>query len=245
MNRAGWSAFSMACLGLLLLLGPVHRGSAQVMGQAKYLLVLVDQFEHAPGLSGRPIRLGADAWYGGNYNRLVIKIDGDAGTRGGEREVEGQLLFGRMVAPYWDLQVGLRVDGAWDDESRTRTHLALGCQGLAPYWFEVETALFLSMEGDVSATVQASYDLLLTQRLVLQPEIEANASFQDVSEWGLASGLNDTELALRLRYEIRREFAPYVGYAWRKAYGGTRDLLRESGDQVHRGTLVAGVRMWY
>lgn len=218
---------------------------AQVMDQARYLYILADNFEQAPGLSGRPVRLEGDAWYGGIYNRLWMKVDADADTRGGEGEIQAQALFSRMISPYFDVQVGGRIDAAWGDGIQSRTHLAVGVQGLAPYWFEVESTLFVSQAGDVSGTLKASYDLLFTQRLILEPDVEITASVQDQPEWGVASGVNDAQLGVRLRYEIRREFAPYVGWLWRRSFGGTADLRRAAGAPWKQGSLVAGVRMWY
>ncbi len=229
----------------LLVAGAAGRASGQTMDRTRYLFLFADNLEQANGLAGSPIRLEGDAWYGGSYNRLWMKVDGDVGTSGKSGELETQALFSHLVSSYWDIQAGVRVDQAWGDERRTRTHLAVGLQGLAPYWFEVETALFVSTAGDVSASLQVSYDLLFTQRLVLEPEVELNASFQAVPAWGTASGFTDTELGLRLRYEVRREFAPYLGYVWQRNLGGTADLLRASGDPWHRRSLVAGVRMWY
>jgi len=242
LRRTLWAALGLAVLGLT---GLAESASAQMMDQARYLFLFADNLEQAPGLSGRPIRLEADAWYGGSYDRLWMKVDGDAETNRSEGEVEVQALFSRLVAPYWDVQIGVRVDATWGDDSRTRTHLALGLQGLAPYWFEVETTAFVSAAGDVSASLQASYDLLVTQRLVLEPEFEVRASIQGQPEWHLGSGLNDTELGLRLRYELRREFAPYVGYVWVRSFGATADLRRAAGGTSRQGSLVAGLRMWY
>lgn len=223
--------------------GPV---SAQTMDRARYLFLFADNLEQATGFAANPVRFEGEAWYGGSYNRLWVKLDGDVGTKGdGEGEVEIQALFSHLVSSYWDLQPGVRVDRAWGDMGRTRSHLALGLQGLAPYWFEIEAALFISTSGDVSANLQASYELLFTQRLILEPEIEVNAAVQDVPAWGVASGFTDTEVGLRLRYEFRREFAPYLGYIWQRSFGGTADLRRNAGELPHRRSLVAGIRMWY
>jgi copper resistance protein B len=233
-------------LAAALLLGGRQPAGAQVMDRARYLFLYADNLEQAPGLAGRPVRLEGDAWYGGSWNRLWIKLDGDVATDGpDEGEIEVQALFSRLVSPYWDLQAGLRVDARWGESDRARPHLGVALQGLAPYWFEVESALFVSAQGDVSASLQASYDVLLTQRLVLEPEVEVDAAFQDVPEWGVGAGLTSTELGLRLRYEIRREFAPYVGYVWRRSYAGTADLVRAAGGTPRGSSLVAGVTMWH
>lgn len=121
----------------------------------------------------------------------------------------------------------------------------VGFTGLAPYWFEVEPALFVSENGDVSARLSATYDALLTQRLVLQPRLDVNVALQDVPKFGVGSGFNNVELGLRLRYEIKREFAPYVGVTWSRQLGATADLARGTGAKVDEVRLVAGVRLWW
>jgi copper resistance protein B len=218
---------------------------AQTMDQMNYLFLMVNELEHARGLAERPVVLNAEGWYGGDYNRLWMKLEGDASTRESEGEVEGQFLFSRLVAPYWDLQAGVRVDHAWGGGAQTRPHLAVGLQGLAPYWFEVETSLFLDVDGNVSAAFSVAYDMLLSQSLILEPELEVGVAVQDVPEWGIASGVHDLEFGARLRYEVVREFAPYVGYAWHRSFGDTAALLRASGAPYREGSLVFGVRAWY
>ncbi len=219
--------------------------SAQTMDQMNYLFIMVNDLEHARGLSERPVVLDAEGWYGGDYNRLWMKVEGDASTREAEGEIEGQLLFSRLVAPYWDLQAGVRVDHAWGGGGQTRPHLALGLQGLAPYWFEVETSLFLDVDGNVSGAFSAGYDMLLSQSLILEPELEVGVALQDVPEWGIASGVHDLELGARLRFEIVREFSPYVGYVWHRSFGDTAELLRAAGAPYREGSFVFGIRAWY
>jgi copper resistance protein B len=246
MRRLGRLGAAAALAAALLGGASARPVSAQVMDQARYLFLYADKLEQAPGLPGRPLRLEGDAWYGGSWNRLWIKLDGDVATRGPEEgEIEAQALFSRLVSPYRDLQAGIRVDGRWGEGGRARPHLAVALQGLAPYWFEVESALFVSARGDVSGSLQARYDVLFTQRLILEPELDVGASLQDVPEWGVGAGITHAELGLRLRYEVRREFAPYVGYVWRRSFSGTADLLRTAGDPPRQGSLVAGVTMWH
>lgn len=128
---------------------------------------------------------------------------------------------------------------------RARTFAVIGVQGLAPYWFEVTPALFISDDGDVSARLTASYDLLFTQRFIVQSRIEVNAAAQDARKFGVESGFNDVELGLRFRYEIRREFAPYIGVNWLRKLGDTADLAREEGDDVDALGVVVGFRLWF
>ncbi|MDZ7778854.1 MAG: copper resistance protein B [Gemmatimonadota bacterium] len=236
--------FAGLMLIVLALAGPSPAG-AQTMDDMNYLFLMVNELEQAPNLAERPVRLGGEAWYGGDYNRLWMKVHGDASTRESEGDLETQLLFSRLVSPWWDLQAGIRVDHAWGEGTRTRPHLALGIQGLAPYWFEVESSLFVDDDGNVSAEVDAGYELLFSQSLILEPEVAVGVAFQDVPEWGIAAGIHDFEVGARLRYEIRREFAPYVGWVWQRAFGDTADLLRAGGAPYREGSLVFGIRAWY
>ena len=148
-------------------------------------------------------------------------------------EVEGQALYSRLITSYFEAQAGVRVDTEFGDgDLRARPHLVVGLEGLAPYFFEVEPALFVSTKGDVSARFTGSYDLLLTQRLLAQPRLETNVAVQRVEDWSVGAGLNDIELGLRLRYEIRREIAPYVGVNWTTRYGEAADFARAE-DEIH------------
>lgn len=239
---------------ILLLLALARPAAAQGIGleQLREMMdwgtgafVLFDELEYAPGASGQPVGLEATAWYGGAYNRLWIRAEGEQLTAasGGEAEIEA--LYGRLITPYFDAVGGVRVDGRWGDEDAARALLALGVQGLAPYWFEVAPTLYVSRDGDLSARFQASYEMLFTQRLVAEPEMEINAALQEVPEFGVGSGFNDVELGLRLRYEIRREFAPYVGYSWTRRIGETADFARAEGEAVSEDAVVAGLRMWF
>ena len=128
---------------------------------------------------------------------------------------------------------------------QARAFGVLGVQGLAPYRFETDLALFVSEDGDLSARAQLEYELLLTQRLILQPRVEINAAAQQVKSWGVGSGLNDLQLGLRLRYEIRRQFAPYVGVEWVKKFGDSADFARADGQDTGNLALLAGLRMWF
>ena len=120
-----------------------------------------------------------------------------------------------------------------------------GVQGIAPYWFDVEAAAFISNQGEVSARLELEYDLLLIQRLILQPRFETNVAIQSAQELGVGGGINDIELGLRLRYEIRREFAPYIGISWTNKFGQTADFARAENETTRALGFVLGVRMWY
>ncbi|WP_414714464.1 copper resistance protein B [Sphingomonas sp.] len=186
-------------------------------------------------------RWDGEFWYGGDINRLTIKSEGE-GTFREDAEGEVQALYSRAVGPYFNLQAGVRQDFAPGPD---RTYAAIGFEGLAPYWFDVEGALFLSDKGDVFGRLEGYYDQRITQRLVLQPRVEFNLSAQDVPLSGLGSGLTDAEAGLRLRYEIKREFAPYVGVSWERQFGDTARFSRARGEGTGGFSFVAGVRTWF
>ncbi|MCB1727488.1 MAG: copper resistance protein B, partial [Gammaproteobacteria bacterium] len=153
-----------------------------------------------------------------------------------------QALYSRAIAPYWDLQVGWRHDIRPKPD---RDWLAIGFEGLAPYWFEVDAAAFIGEGGQVGARLEAEYEWMFTQRWVLSPELKVNLHTKNDEATGTGSGLSDTELGLRLRYEIRREFAPYIGVNWVKKYGNTADFARDEGEDTDDVQFVAGVRAWF
>ncbi|MGJ3626365.1 copper resistance protein B [Sphingomonas sp. MMS24-JH45] len=157
-------------------------------------------------------RWDGEYWVGGDIHRLAIKTEGE-GTFGGEAGGEVQALYSRAIGPYFNLQAGVRQDLA---PGADRTYASVGVEGLAPYWFDVEATAFLSDKGDLLARLEGYYDQRITQRLILQPRVEMNLSAQDVPASGLGTGVTDAEIGLRLRYEIAREFGPYVGVSWER-----------------------------
>jgi len=234
-----------AGLAALLAVLPA-RAAAQVMDDHAYSLVLFDQLEYRRTGDGNPLGWDFLGWIGGDFTRFWVKSEGDVATVGGAGEGELQGLYSRLIAPFWEFQTGLRLDTRYGPgANRARLLAVVGLEGLAPYWFELEPALFVSASGDVSARLTGTYDMFLTQRLLLQPRLEVNAAVQKVPEFGVGSGLNDTELGLRLRYEIRREYAPYLGINWVRRYGGTADLVRQAGEPVGRLSVVGGLRIWF
>jgi len=219
-----------------------------VEDRQRFGFLLFDQLEYRmKNNADDTVRWDVQSWYGGDYNRLWMKTEGEwrtGGERGGEAEV--QALYSRLIAPFWDLQAGLRYDqfsGAGFD--RSRGFAVIGLQGLARYRFEVEPALFISQDGDVSARLTATYDMLLTQRLILQPRLDFDAAVQSAEKFGVGEGVNSVGLGLRLRYEIRREFAPYVGVHWLSRFGETADIARRGGGSADDLTVVFGVRLWF
>ena len=185
-------------------------------------------------------RWEGEAWVGGDLNRFVVKTEGEGADELESAEV--QALYSRAVSPYFDLQAGVRQDF---QSGPKRTYATVGFEGVAPYWFETSGALFLSSKGEVFGRLEGSYDLRLTQRWILQPRVEVNVTGQDIPALELGSGVSNIELGLRLRYEIKREFAPYVGVSFDRKFGGTADYARAAGKDVEAASFVIGVRAWF
>lgn len=222
--------------------------SATTMGLDRVVRVfmLTEVLEVAPAVEGRPIRLDGTGWIGGDYNRIWFRIDAEQATDGADSDLAGEVNYGRLVSPFWTALAGVRVESVRGGERarETRALLALGFEGLSPYWFTMEPSLYVSTAGDISARFSTTFDLLLTQRLILQPRLEAHAAVQKVPEFGIGSGINDVELGARVRYEIRREFAPYLGFFWFRRTGGAAGIARAAGEGVREAGLVAGLRVW-
>lgn len=217
-----------------------------VMDAELRMVAIVDQLEYRLNDGEDILRWEAEGWLGGDYNKVVFKTEGEYGPSSSSGDAEFQLLYGRTIAPFWDFQIGARQDVLYGPgPDHERTFGVIGVEGLAPYWFEVTPALFISRDGDVSARLETTYDLLLSQRLIAQPRFEINAAAQDARQFGVESGVNNVELGIRLRYEIRREFAPYVGFNWIRKIGDTADLARREGEDVDVVGFIAGFRLWY
>lgn len=204
-------------------------------------MLLVDRLEafHDQRANGQAWE--AEGWYGGDFDKLWIRSEGER-SRGRLAEGDLEALWNHAVAAYWGTQLGVRHDLARGPE---RDWAAFGISGLAPYWFEVEATAYAGTGGRTAARLRVQYEMLFTQRLVLQPEFETNVYGRADPARRLGSGLSDASFGLRLRYEIRRDFAPYVGVAWRRTFGGTADLRRAAGDSMMDRRIVAGLRFWF
>jgi len=181
-------------------------------------------------------------WWGGDLNKAWLKTEGEWTDAGGLDSAELQLLFSRAIAAFWDLQVGMRYDFRPQPET---AYLAFGIQGLAPYWFEIDLAGFVSEDGDLFTRAEFEYDLRLSRRWLLQPRVEVNAAFSDVPALSISSGVSDVEAGLRLRYEFRPEFAPYFGLEYARLYGGGARAAREQGLDASGWGIVFGLRAWF
>ena len=203
--------------------------------------VLVDELETWEADDGRALRWGAQAWVGSDLGRVWLR--GGGGRVGGVTEAAAvELLFGRGISPWWDVVAGVRHDVRPGDG---RDYLAVGLIGMAPYKFEVDATAYLGESGQSALRLEAEYEALLGARWVLQPKLEAAFYGKDEPARGIGQGLNTLEAGLRLRYEVRRRFAPYVGVAWERAYGQAARLRRMDGADVSDLHVVAGVRLWF
>jgi copper resistance protein B len=211
------------------------------MGGMRFSKVALKLGEYQSGSDGGGYRWDAEAWFGGDINRLAIRTEGEGKAKGGLEAAEAQLLYSRAISPYFDVQAGVRQDVS----PRGRTYLTLGTQGLAPYWADLEGAVFVSTNGQVLARGEATYDLRLFQRVVLQPRLEVNLAAEDDAKARIGSGLSNAELGLRLRYEIRREFAPYVGVSWERRFGRTASFARAAGESADGTAFVVGLSGWF
>jgi copper resistance protein B len=211
-------------------------------GGQKFLQVLwnVAEYQVRKGRDG--YEWDGEGWYGGDINRLWFKSEGEGAFGEGLEKAEVQALYSRAIDPYWNIQAGLRYDFK---PNPSRVYATVGLEGLAPSFFDVEGALFLSNKGEIMARAEGSYDQRITQRLILQPRAEINVAAQNSREIGVGAGLSDAEVGVRLRYDIRREFAPYVGVQYRRAFGRTRDYLRADGEDAAGWSFLAGIRTWF
>tara|TARA_R110002126_G_scaffold3477_2_gene19842 strand:+ start:40136 stop:40954 length:819 start_codon:yes stop_codon:yes gene_type:complete len=211
-----------------------------------YFFFIADRLEYYSIEGLNPIIGDVQGYIGKDYNKFWFKAEGEALTAEKEGEMELQGLYSRPVATYFDVQVGLRYDVAYNSvSSNSRGFAVLGMQGLAPYLFEVDGSIQLSEDGDLSGSFEGELDLLVTQRLIIQPRLTTSVAVQKVEEFGVGSGLNNIQLGLRLRYEIKREFAPYVGISWNRKLSETADLAKLEGADISVFGVVAGVRLWY
>jgi copper resistance protein B len=212
------------------------------MGEQIFSHVLLDQFEGRLGGADSAFRWDAQGWIGGDYDKLWIKSEGTVQGNGTVGDGDHELLYDRAISTYFDLQAGLRSDL----ESRTtRNWAAFGVQGLAPLFFDVEATGYVSDQGHLAARFQASYDLPLTQRLILQPEIELNLYSRSDPGRAIGSGLSDIDTGLRLRYEVTRKFAPYVGVVYQGSFGQTAGLMRRAGETTGDVRVTIGIRSWF
>ena len=228
---------------LIALIGILFSSSVFAAGGNDPLLgmVMINQLETRIGDGDDPAVLEAEAWVGKDLNKIWFKTDVEyVGSE--TEELEVQALYSRAIAPYWDIQAGWRHD---NKPKPNRDWFAVGFKGLAPYFFEVDTALFIGEGGRVALRLEAEYEILFTQKLILTPEITVNFYGKDDEETGRGSGLSDLQTGLRLRYEIIREFGPYIGVNWNGTFSRTADYVEIAGGETSDTRFVAGIRAWF
>jgi copper resistance protein B len=214
----------------------------EMADQTRLGMLLMNQLEYTNDNHGNGAGfLDAEGWYGKDFNKLWLQAEGEA-ARGRLEDLRTEVLWDHAISAYWNTATGLRQDFG---EGPRRTWAAFGVQGLAPLWFDTEVEVYLGQGGRTAARVQLEYEELITQRLVLQPKLELNFYGRNDPQRGIGSGLADSELGVRLRYDIKREFGPYIGVVWRERYGRSATLAREQGAHAGELQLVAGLRFWF
>nr|WP_313027314.1 copper resistance protein B [Pseudomonas lopnurensis] len=213
---------------------PMHQGGSN-------FLFLADQLEWQDADEGSTLAWDLSGWIGGDVDRLAFRSEGER-SNGHTEQAELQLLWSHAIGPWWETVAGVRQDF---EPGSAQTWAAFGVQGMPLYGLETEITAFLGEGGQSALRVEADYDILLTQRWVLQPTAELNLHGRNDEARGAGAGLSEANLGLRLRYEISRQFAPYVGVSWSRAYGNSADLLRADGEDTRETRLVAGIRFWF
>jgi copper resistance protein B len=218
-----------------------HLPGNEMNDEARFGRVLFDKLEYAKGDGEHGQNIDFEAWYGDDWNKLWLKAEGER-SDGRLQSLRKEALWDHAIAPFWSTQLGVRHDTGGGD---SRTWAAFGVRGLAPYWFDTTATAYLRSGGGMAARINVRYELLFTQRLILEPEVAANLYSKDDPARGIGSGVSDLELGLRLRYEIRRQFAPYIGVTWKRNFGDTADYARTRGERNKTAQVVAGVRLWF
>lgn len=203
--------------------------------------LLIDRAETRLHKGRDGFAVDGEGWVGGDFDKLWLKTEVEGAWGESPEKAEVQALWSHAIAPFFDLQTGIRTDFA----PRRRARAVIGVQGLAPYWIEVDAAAFVSTKGDFTARVKAEHDVRITQRVILQPAIELDFALQNIRDEEIGAGLSTAEAGLRLRYEISPQFAPYVGVNLERAFGRTRRYLREEGEDPTALSLVLGLRAWF
>ena len=216
-------------------------GGHEVHDSALNSFFIFEKLEWQDADDGSALNWEAQGWIGGDVDRLWLRTEGER-TNGKTEEAEVHALWGHAISPWWDLVGGVRQDFKPGDP---QTWAAFGIQGLALYNFEANATAYLGEGGQTAARLEGDYDILLTNKLIFQPTAEFNFYGKNDPQRGVGSGLSESEVGLRLRYEIRPQFAPYVGVTWNRAYGKTADYAREEGEDNSEARLVVGVRVWF
>lgn len=212
----------------------MHQGSSHFM-------FVADELEWQDADEGSTLAWDLNGWMGSDIDRLAFRSEGER-TNGHTEEAELQLLWSHAIGPWWETVVGVRQDFK---PGSPQTWVAFGVQGMPLYGLETEATAFIGEAGQSALRLEAEYDVLLTQRWVLQPKAEINLHGRNDERRGVGAGFSDASVGLRLRYEISRQFAPYLGVTWTRAYGSSADMQRADGEDTSEARLVAGIRFWF
>lgn len=204
-------------------------------------MVSLDEFERRLGNGDDKNVVKALAWVGKDINKVFFKYRTEF-TDDETESSEIQALYSRAITANWDLQAGFRQDFTPNPDEQW---IALGLYGVSPYFFEVDSSIFIADEGQIGLRLEAEYEAMLTQKWVLSPEIEVNFYAEEDQERGYGDGLSNIELGLRLRYEVNRQFAPYIGINWEKQIGDAADFARNEGENSSETSFVIGLNTWF
>lgn len=204
-------------------------------------MITIDQLEKRDANSSKPFAWEVQGWAGYDLDKFVFKTEGERAD-GETEKAEVQLLYSKAIDPYWDIQFGIRHDFY---PKPTQDWAVIALQGVAPYYFEADASLFIGEDGQTALRLESEYEMMLTQQWVLSPEIELNIHGKNDEEREIGSGLSNIEAGLRLRYEVKREFAPYIGIHWEKKFGQTADYAREEDEDTSDAQFVIGIRAWF
>lgn len=221
--------------------GPEDLGMP-VMDNAIFTHALLEQAEGRWNGRNEQFRYDGQFWAGTDLNKVWVKSEGTVGNRAKFSDGQHEFLLDHAISPYFDVQGGVRVDL---DDAKTRTWAALGVQGLSLYFFDLEATAYIADHGRVAARMKASYDFLITQRLILQPEAEVNFYGKSDVARGNGAGISDIDAGLRLRYEVSRKFAPYVGVSYAGRFFQAADFARREGGKPNDVRFAFGVRTWF
>jgi len=211
-------------------------------GNSIHSFVLFDQLEwQNAGADLNRVNLDTRGWIGRDMNRLWFRAEGNRDGRQVD-EAQTHVLYGRQFSRWWDVVAGVRQDFR---PGPAQTWAAIGIQGLAPYWFEVEATAYVGAEGRTHARLEVEYEVLLTNRLIVQPLFEAEIVGKSDPVRHIGAGLSSTDLGFRMRYEWKREVAPYVGATWARQWGKTADFAEAAGEDTGGARFVSGVRLWF
>jgi copper resistance protein B len=209
-----------------------------------YFSVEAEQLEYRLNNGENTFNWDVKSWVGGDYNKFILKTEGEIGLEEGAGEAEIQGLYSRNIAPFWDLQVGVRYDRNFgENNDKGRGFAVIGIEGVTPYFIDIEASLFVSEKGDISARLKAEKEFLLSQKLILQPQMEVNLAAQQVEDFGVGTGLNEVELGLRLKYEISKQFTPYLGINWQHKFAGSADFAQKEGENIDNFSILGGVKL--